>query len=169
MFVFRRITNNKDKKSATFYSNFLFLQAHCPKNLAKSSRAIFQFSRLMQYLLWELLSPLYHSGIFNSFKCCDTVALAIGSSSWMSPKKQHSCFARNSSMAILAGCPMLWRNGLFAPAPVYSSYPSCFTAVLMFAKIRTIPFLTNKTDEKYSPLIGFYLISPSTSLWIAFY
>ena len=58
MFVFRRITNNKDKKSATFYSNFLLLQAHCPKNLAKSSWAIFQFSRLMQYFTLGGTSPM---------------------------------------------------------------------------------------------------------------
>ncbi len=32
----------------------------------------------------------------------------------------------------------------FVPAPVYSSYPSCFTTALMFAKIRTIPFFRKK-------------------------
>ena len=51
-------------------------------HILKSSRANCQFSRLIQYFtLGVSTSPCISPASFNSFKCCDTVALAMGSSS----------------------------------------------------------------------------------------
>ena len=46
-----------------------------------------KISRFMQYFtLGVSISPCISPASFNSFRCWETVALAIGNSSWMSPK-----------------------------------------------------------------------------------
>src|SRR5574344_1872857 len=65
--------------------SFFLTQSH--KNLLNISFATNQFSRLMQYFTFGVsISPCISPASFSSLRCCDTVALAIGSSSWISPK-----------------------------------------------------------------------------------
>ena len=49
--------------------------------------------------------PFIIPAVFNSFKCCETVACANGSSETISPQKHSFCFSKNSTIAKRAGCP----------------------------------------------------------------
>ena len=136
---------HQGQKRCRYPQHVFLLHAHCPKNLAKSFEAISQFSRLMQYFTFGVsISPCINPASFSSFKCWETVALAMGNSSWMSPKKQHSCFARNSRIAILAGCPMALANrAICSCSAVYSLfiflfYSNCSQIYEQCAKMQNI-------------------------------
>lgn len=59
----------------------------CPKNSLKSILANIQLSRLIQYLTFGIsIVPCISPAFLSSVRCCETVALAIGSSSLISPK-----------------------------------------------------------------------------------
>ena len=64
------------------YKRQPFLQAQSQNNWANNCLAISQFSRFMQYFtLGVSISPCISPASFNSFRCWETVALAIGNSS----------------------------------------------------------------------------------------
>ena len=70
----------KDKTAAGRFAALGQIQSS--KNSLKSLRASCQFSRLIQYFtLGVSTSPCISPASFNSFKCWETVALAMGSSS----------------------------------------------------------------------------------------
>ena len=79
--VIRKTTNINIKKG-DYQQHSPDLQIQSSKNSLKSLRASCQFSRLIQYFtLGVSTSPCISPASFNSFKCWETVALAMGSSS----------------------------------------------------------------------------------------
>src|SRR5574344_1019435 len=66
--------------------HFSSLLGHCPRNSPNSCLAKSQFSLFTQYFTFGVsISPCIRPASLSSFRCWDTVAFAMGSSSLISP------------------------------------------------------------------------------------
>ena len=91
----------------------------------------------MQYFTFRrLYLALYQSGILQLLlRCCDTVALAIGSSSDV-PESNNCPLRQKSSIAIRAGCPnALAKRAIRLPDSTAVFLFSCVSFILLFAKV----------------------------------
>lgn len=142
MFVFRRTTNTQRKKYSYAQSppsRGLQLHIKSPSSFLANA----QFWTLMQYLtLGGRIVPWMSPAFFSSVKCCDTVALAMGSTSWISPKKQQLCDAKNFRIAMRAGCP----NAFAKRATCSSCSVYAFSAMIFVFRSQNYErFLRNPT------------------------
>lgn len=147
--VICRITNIKGKKSAYEQQLFFFEGQQSSSICENSCRASFQFSALMQYFTFGgSMVPCISPASFNSLKCCETVAFAIGRTSCISPKKHSFLWARKCRIAIRVGCPIAFANlARRSCSDVISNFDILFFC-LVFAKLQTI-FITSKFYDNF--------------------
>ena len=135
LLVIRKTTNIFFKKN--HLRQPLLLQG-CAKKSANIFFAACQLSLLIQYLtLGASTSPWIKPASFNSFKCCETVALAIGE---YHRRSNYLVLPRKQELPSSLDVPLLWQNELSVPDLLCAVYLPLFYMYhcLLFAKLRTI-------------------------------
>lgn len=75
----------------------------------------------MQYRTFGAsISPWISPASFNSLRCCETVALAMGSTSWISPKSNSAARQESAGWPSGQDGPSLWQSGRSVPRVPYS-------------------------------------------------